>query len=240
MGSGYYFHVANTWDNHLNITTWAIGQSNSTEVVNTIATIDWAPKIPGLFNVGAGKWYVEGGVYHLFIPGSITDSDHPSVYETHALVSAGGATCTTPACPFTFWSDPVSITVDSANIYDPAVWKIGSTYYMWFTFGTASTDHWIYLASASTLLGPYTTIKSGDWAGWGNRKEGPTMYSTGPTSWRLAVEDINSCFVSSCGLNPMKYSDCNTLDITACTWTSLQPWVEPFNFRHGSVLGPNY
>jgi len=140
------------------------------------------------------------------------------VYETHALNPG-----------FTSWSDPVLITINESNIYDPAVWLIDGTYYMWLS---NQSTRYVELARASSLLGPYTMIETGDWAGWGNNFEGPTMYATSPTSWNLAMEQI---FTGN--VHAMYYSSCNALDITVCTWSALQPWHEDQLYRHGSVLG---
>ncbi len=240
LSNGSIFtHVANTYDAVLNITTWKIGQSASSGVISDIVTVDWAPKISGLYSVFSGTWFIEGGngdicstmptKCHLFIPASITDISHFSVYETHAI--------NWPPTVASDFSDPVSISLDEGDTYDPQVTLIGSTYFMWFTLGTGSNEHWINLASSSSLLGPYTTIYASNSLGWGNRKEGPIMYSTGATSWRLAIEDIDPCYTAgSCKNNQIKYSDCNTLDISVCTWTALQSWTEDIRYRHGSII----
>jgi hypothetical protein len=238
-GSDYYFHVATAYDASLNHTTWKMAKANTSGVVSDLFTVDWASQITGLFSVFSGTWYIDGGdasactatpsLCHLFIPASITDTSHFIVYETHAI--------NWPPTVASDFSAPVAITVNESNIYDPAVWKIGSTYFMWFTLGTGSTDHYINLASSSSLLGPYTTIYAGNALGFGALHEGATMYSTGTTSWRIAVEDIAPCYsIGTCASNQMYYSDCNTLDISVCTWTALQPWHEDSRYRHGSII----
>ena len=213
----YYFHVAKANDESISEYLWFIGLSDSTGLVSTIATIDWSPKIASLTACFSGQWIEEAGVIHLFIPCSSSGINNMQIYETHAT-NAG----------LTTWSDPVSVSVNESNIYDPKVWHIGSTYFMWLS---NQTTRYVELATASTLLGPYTMQLTGNWAGWGNNKEGPTMYSTGPTSWRLAVESIFSV-----PNHVMYYSDCNTLDLLACTWSALSPWTEDQKYRHGSVL----
>jgi hypothetical protein len=209
----YYFHVAQANDQNLNLIPWYIGLADNTGNISTIATIDWTSKISGVTVCYSGEWFQESnGTVHLFVPCNF------AIYETHATNDA-----------LTTWSDPQAITVNESDIYDSKVWLIGSTYYMWLS---NQDSHYVELASGSNLLGPYTMQKTGDWAGWGTPKEGPTMYSTGPASWRLAIEDISG----DGDTHQMYYSDCNTLDLLACTWTGLQPWTEDHLYRHGSVI----
>jgi len=220
-----YFHVGTANDQNFNLVPWLIGKANTSGVVSTIATIDWTSS--GFHICDSGEWFQEAnGTVHLFVPCSLTStpSEVYAIYETHA-VTAGGATCLS-GCDFLHWSAPAAISVNETNVYDPKVWLIGSTYYMWLSNHTTRT---IDLASSSSLLGPYTIQRSGDWAGWGTFLEGPTMYSTGPTSWRLAVEKYDSS-------HQMFYSDCSTLDLLSCTWTALQPWHEDMLYRHGSII----
>lgn len=215
----FYFQVGQANDQNLSIVPFNIGLANSAGTITTIATIDWTAQLPGVNTCYSGGWLEDAGnVVHLFIPCSIGDLEHFSIYETHA-------TDTT----LVNWSYPSLISINEANVYDSQVFLIGSTYYMWLS---SQTTHFVELASASALLGPYTMQKTGDWAGWGSPKEGPTMYSTGPTSWRLAIEDISGGATA----HQMYYSDCNTLDLLACTWTSLTPWTEDHLYRHGSIL----
>lgn len=224
-----YLHVGMANDQNFNLVPWLIGKSDATGRVSTIATIDWSSS--GFSICDSGQWFREtDGTVHLFVPCSATPagSESYAIYETHAVTS-GGTTCLS-GCDFLHWSSPVAISVNETNIYDPKLWLIGSTYYMWVTNHTLRE---VELASATSLMGPYTMQRTGNWAGWGDWIEGPTMYSTGPISWRLALEHYNSSLPD---FHQMYYSDCNTLDLLACTWTALQPWVEDFKYRHGSVL----
>lgn len=217
--SKYYFHVSTANDENINLYDWLIGLSDSTGLITTIATIDWSSQISGLKACYSGEWFQEAsGTVHLFVPCSGGNSiNNMAIYETHALDTT-----------LTTWSNPAAVTVNESNIYDPKVWLIDGTYYMWLS---NQSTRYVELATASTLLGPYTMQLTGNWAGWGNNKEGPTMYSTGPSTWRLAVESIFST-----PNHVMYYSDCNKLDLLSCTWTALQPWTEDHNYRHGSVL----
>jgi len=242
-----YLHVSETWGAADRI-PWIIGTHNSSGVVSTIATINWTGKISGISATNSGEWFVESdGSVHLIIPAGPNSPSNPvgfQMYETHGLQTAGGATCVTASvsCPMTFWSDPVFVEVkniggasDRTDIYDPKPWKVGSTYYLWMTH---EDDRCIELASASTLLGPYTMQRVGDWAGWGCNWEGPTLYRpTGAGSWRIALESLDN---NPAGAHIIHYSDCNNNDFLTCTWTSMQRWSEDIDYRHGSIVGPNF
>ena len=230
-GGDYYFQVGGTYDQHYFIVPWKIGKAASNGIISTVATIDWTAKIAGVTSCNSGSWFTEsGGAIHLFVPCG-TNATVPigfQIYETHPLDAT-----------FLTWSDPVLVTVNTSggpvqtDIYDPVVELVGSTYFMWLSH---EDDRYIELASSTNLLGPYTMVKTGDWAGWGNNMEGPTLYQPGGAgTWRLAMEHFQS--------NPahqMYYSDCNTADFTVCTWTAKQPWVEDQKYRHGSIIGPNF
>jgi hypothetical protein len=140
------------------------------------------------------------------------------MYETHALNSN-----------LTLWSDPVSVSVNETNVYDPKMFKIGSTYYMWLA---NQTTRYVEYASSANLLGPYTMQQTGNWAGWGNWREGAMLYQPTPSSWRAGLEDISA----GAGRHVVSYSDCNNADFTLCVWTPLQPWHEDQKYRHGSIL----
>ncbi len=213
----YYFHVAKASDGDLNEYLWYIGQAAG-GVITTTATVDWSVAIPGLNTCYSGEWFDDAGTTRLFVPCSTGDNHHFKIYETHSTA------------PFTSWSSPVLITVTGdTNMYDPKVFLVGGTYYMWLT---RDTDFYVELASASSALGPYTMQRTGDWAGWGSGLEGPTLYQLTPTTWRIAVEPMRS-------FDPrehfMQYSDCDNIDFLSCTWTALLPWHVDQKYRHGSI-----
>jgi hypothetical protein len=224
-------HVAAANDQNINLYTLYIGSMNSSNVVTTIATLDWSSNIAGLTVCFAGEFFVDDdGSLHLFVP--CTTSVYTSLnsgwktWETHPTNAA-----------FTTWSAPVDTQVSQDQMYDSSVFKIGSTYYMWLTQlnGSAPANfvQRIELASSSALLGPYTLITSGDWAGWQaalGAHEGPFTYRlTNGTAyyWRIMIERLSN--------HQMYYADCNKYDFSTCTWTALTAWTEDQTYRHGTV-----
>ncbi len=85
------------------------------------------------------------------------------IYETHQ---------TTPG-DWSAWSTPVALTSTNfpAVMIDAVCYLNGSDYELWYK---NETTKYIEIATATALLGTYTTIHSGDWAGWGSPLEGPS------------------------------------------------------------------
>ncbi len=235
--NGWYFHVAEA--NSQNCLTgcsaknWYIGTADANGNITTTLTMDWSSHITGLFATFSGMFFMdEGDTYpRLIVPCSISNVNQMQIYESHATAADWMSNTAS-------WSAPVLITVTSrSNIYDPKLWKIGSTYYMWMT--NQGAGFCIELATASTLTGPYTVVKSGDWAGWGIsgggnscNLEAPTMFYTG-SGWTLAMEMNRAVTVPN---YQIFNATCNTLDPTACTWSSRAAWAEDLLYRHGSVI----
>lgn len=225
-------HVAAANDQNINLNTLYIGTMNpSTLAVTNIATLDWTSKIPGIQVSFAGSFFIDDdGSLHLFVP--CTTSVYTSLnsgwqtYETHPT-----------SADYSTWSDPVSVNVSQDQMYDSTVFKIGSTYYMWLTklngSAPANFQQLVQLASSPSLLGPYTLIKTGDWAGWLagiGPHEGPIVYPLTNTPgyyWRIIIERLSN--------HQMYYADCNNYNFSQGTWTALQPWTEDQLYRHAEV-----
>jgi hypothetical protein len=208
-----------------------IGIMNSaTNVVTTVATLNWSSNISGLNTCFAGEWFVDSDKsLHLTVP-CTTDGTLATgwkSYETHPLNST-----------LTAWSAPVDMQMAGVQMYDTTVKKIGAKYLALVTElnGTNTSNYMqrIEMEQASTLLGPYTQIKSGDWAGWSalfGKHEGPNIYQLSNGNWRLQFEQLTDILHDQ-----MYYSDCNTYDFSLCTWTTPIAWTEDRYYRHGTVV----
>jgi hypothetical protein len=221
----WFFHVAQANSENLTSCTWYVGSGNpTTGAVTTIATISWSSAVVGCASVFVGEWFVDdSGVAHLFIPVSNSGLTNFLIYETHPTNAA-----------LTSWSNPVNVSLGAAvNYYDPKVFEIGSTFYMWLSDNATSTYYPV-VATASTLLGPYTIILSGNWAGWGGNLEGPTLYHTNHAStWTIALETIHNQTTPS---HEQFYATCNTLAFDACTWSGKTQMTEDLLYRHGNIV----
>lgn len=83
---------------------------------------------------------------------------------------------------------------------------LGSTYH---AFPKNETTKYIEYATASNLTGPYTIRRTGDWAGWGSYREGPTLVQLDNGGWRI--------FFDGYGDGNYHYSDSHD---TFATWSA--------------------
>ena len=97
------------------------------------------------------------------------------------------------------------------NTIDPYVIEYGG---VWYCLYKNDSTKYIGLASGPSNIGPWTTLASGDWAGWGIGREGPQILWLGDR-WRLYCDNYGGAGVS--------YSDCTDVNFwaapTSSTWT---------------------
>lgn len=82
----------------------------------------------------------------------------------------------------TAWSSPAALSGIGANHIDTFLVRIGSTYH---AFTKNETTKYIEYATATSLTGPYTISRTGDWAGWGSYREGPALVQLDNGTWRI-------------------------------------------------------
>jgi len=235
----WYFHVAQANDqNSTSTKLWYIGKADATtQIITTTLTMDWTSSISGLKACLSGRWFMDDGDTYPRVIVPCTTTDNPpgqtyQMYESHAT-AADWSTNTAS------WSAPVQLTVTGkTNIYDPKIWHIGSTYYMWYT--AIPTGFCIELATASSLTGTYTPVKTGNWAGWGLSSsvgacslEGPTMFYTG-SGWTLQMEINQDTGTSATGYK-FYYATCDGTNPATCTWSGRTLTTEEMLLRHGDV-----
>ncbi|WP_437013888.1 AbfB domain-containing protein [Streptomyces sp. enrichment culture] len=85
----------------------------------------------------------------------------------------------------TAWSAPAQLTGIGPNYIDTFVVKVGSTYH---AFTRNETTKYIEYATASSLTGPYTFTRTGNWAGFGDWVEGPALVRLDNGGWRISYD----------------------------------------------------
>ncbi|MDR7326463.1 hypothetical protein J2S44_006713 [Catenuloplanes niger] len=80
------------------------------------------------------------------------------------------------------WSAPQVLSGIGPNHIDTYVVKVGSTYH---AFTKNETTKFIEYATASSLTGPYTISRTGNWAGWGGPREGQALVPLDNGGWRI-------------------------------------------------------
>lgn len=169
--------------------------------------------------VYSAQWFVDSdGSVHVFAAASNTGTSSTGfqVYETHPTVAG----------VYTTWSTPVAIagTGLPANLIDPMVTKIGSTYYMFAVDEDASSN--IDLLSSSSLTTGWSVIESGNWAGWGTGLEAPFVFVNG-SNFEILLDAKGS---------GMFYSMSPTSGGLTGTWSTKQLVKAPFTPQHGTLI----
>jgi hypothetical protein len=219
--------IGNTWFMSHGFSNPALKQfavASSPDLLNwtTIATLD-VSAVPNITNAWAPELYVNpenGNVYIFFTSVEASDMEVWYVLATNAAL--------------TTWGSPTQLSWTSApaKAMDPVFTKVGSTWYMFY-----GDNNYICRATATSLLGPYTTDKTGDWAGWGINREAPQMVRLGPSKWRLYIDRYAG---TSPNWTYPGYGYTESTDLT--TWTALTALtMGPDNknnivLRHGSFI----
>lgn len=84
------------------------------------------------------------------------------------------------------WSAP-ALVFNEFQAIDPYVIKDGGTYYLFYK-NEAIGQKFIEVASAATAAGPFTRIRSGNWAGWGSQWEGISVLRRGTGDYLLYAD----------------------------------------------------
>ena len=168
----YYICYTNNNISPQNFTGTRFGVASSPDLAawTHICWVDFG----GASYVWAPEWFIDDdGSVHVFVAVDF------SIREIHPTNSS-----------FTAWSSPVTITGTDFPVYmiDPYMVKLGGTYYLWYK-NEVSGQKYIEYASSSSLTNGYTVIKSGDWAGWG-QKEGECLVRLDDQIWRIYFNDI--------------------------------------------------
>lgn len=177
-------------------------------VLDARVNIAWAP-----------EWFKDtDGSYHLIV--HLRTRGQASVPSPYKLTARDGS--------FSSWTAPTPLAglepTATANYIDSSVVKLGSTYHI---FVKNDATKYIEHATATSLTGPYTFRHRGDWAGWGQNREGPSLYQLDNGAWRIILD----------GYKDHRYWYSDSRDNFA-TWSArreLPNGVSGF-IRHATVL----
>jgi hypothetical protein len=134
------------------------------------------------------------------------------------------------------WDAPVKLawTLQPTRCMDAYPVKKDGVWYLFY-----GDNNYICRATAPTMLGPWTTDRTADWAGWGNHKEAPQVVRVSENLWRVYVDRYE-------GVDPdwtyPGYAYAESTDLT--TWTGLTPITmgpdaQGIALRHGSFIKIN-
>ncbi|MFD8930552.1 glycoside hydrolase family 43 protein [Streptomyces mirabilis] len=192
---GYYYltYTTHTWQD----VSTTIGFARSSDRANWTFLYDYTVPLTSLSRAWAPEWFVDSdGSVNVIVSCSTTDNEW--IFTPYVMRAANSQ--------LTAWSSPVALSGIGANHIDTFIVKIGSTYH---AFPKNETTKYIEYATASSLTGPYTITRTGDWAGWGGTREGPSVIQLDNGAWRI--------FFDGYGDGSYYYSD--SYD-TFATWTA--------------------
>ncbi|MFM9611916.1 glycoside hydrolase family 43 protein [Streptomyces niveiscabiei] len=192
---GFYYltYTTHTWQD----VSTTIGFARSSDRVNWTFLYDYTVPIANLSRAWAPEWFVDSdGSVNVIVSCSLTSDEW--IFTPYRLRATNSA--------LTAWSSPVALSGIGANHIDTYIVKIGSTYH---AFTKNETTKYIEYATASSLNGPYTISKTGDWAGWGSYREGPSVIQLDNGAWRIYFD----------GYGDGKYYYSDSYD-TFATWSA--------------------
>ncbi|MFD5792161.1 glycoside hydrolase family 43 protein [Streptomyces diastatochromogenes] len=192
---GYYYltYTTHTWQD----VSTTIGVARSADRLNWTFLYDYTVPIANLSRAWAPEWFVDAdGSVNIIVSCSTTDNEW--IFTPYLLTATNSA--------LTSWTSPVALSGIGANHIDTFIVRIGSTYH---AFTKNETAKYIEYGTASSLTGPYTITRTGDWAGWGSYREGPALVQLDNGGWRI--------FFDGYGDGSYYYSD--SYD-TFATWTT--------------------
>jgi hypothetical protein len=210
---GYYYltYTTRTWS----ALSTTIGFARSTDRVNWTFLYDYTVPISGLQRAWAPEWFVDSnGSVNIILSASIA-ADGEWIFKPYKLTATNSS--------LTAWSTPTLLSGIGPNYIDTFIVKIGSTYH---AFTKNETTKYIEYATSSSLTGPYTIQKTGNWAGFGSGMEGPALVQLDNGGWRI--------YYDAYGAGKYWYSDSYDNFATWSTPTEL-PGLTGF-VRHLTVL----
>ena len=168
-GSYYLTYTTHTWED----VSTTIGFARSADRVNWTFLYDYTVPITSLSRAWAPEWFVDSdGSVHVIVSCSTTDDEW--IFTPYRLKASDST--------LTAWSSPVALSGIGSNHIDTYIVRIGSTYH---AFTKNETAKYIEYGTATSLTGPYTISRTGDWAGWGSYREGPSVVRLDNGGWRI-------------------------------------------------------
>ncbi|MFF4308792.1 AbfB domain-containing protein [Streptomyces sp. NPDC001507] len=168
---GYYYvtYTTHTWEDE----STTIGFARSADRVGWTFLYDYTIPLTNLSRAWAPEWFVDGdGSVNVIV--SCSTADDEWIFTPYVLTATDSA--------LTAWTSPTALSGIGPNHIDTYIVRTGSTYH---AFTKNETAKYIEYGTAGSLKGPYTISRTGDWAGWGSYREGPSVIQLDNGGWRI-------------------------------------------------------
>jgi sucrose-6-phosphate hydrolase SacC (GH32 family) len=171
---GYYWIVYTTnWNGN------TIGFARSTDRLNWTFVRNVTIGLSNISQTWAPEWFkdTDGSVNIVFS----LQFGNTGGFRPYRITATNGA--------LSSFSGPTVLSGIQPNYIDTFVVKQGSTYH---AFTKNETTKYIEYATASSLTGPYTFRRTGNWAGWGGPNEGQSLVQLDNGGWRIYFDAYTS------------------------------------------------
>jgi hypothetical protein len=190
---GYYYvaYTPQTWS----VSNNYIGLARSADRISWAFLGDVTLSLSGIKNAWAPEWFVDSdGSVNIIV--SLHFTADASGFQPYKMTATNAA--------LTSWSTPVPLAGIPTTYIDTFIVKMGSTYY---AFCKSTQNKSIDFARATTLTGPYTLWKTGNFIEYDG--EGPALVQLDNGGWRMFFD----------GYQVQKYWYTDSYD-TFQTWTT--------------------
>ena len=190
----------------------AIGVSSDLIIWKNVTTVSTAG-IPGVAHTWAPEWFIDNGTIRFIVHCDTKNTD--TDFKPYVFTATNSE--------LTSWSGPVDMGI-GINHIDGCVVKSGSTYHC---FIKNETTRYLEHATASSLIGPWTWVGTGNWAGWGSGIEGPSIVKLPDGTWRMFIDP------QAAGA---PYNYMNSPDLNSWSGLITLPGSLASVVRHGTIL----
>jgi beta-galactosidase GanA len=172
---GYWWVVYTTdWDGQ------TIGLARSRDLESWEHVRDVTIPVEGVTNTWAPEWFRDAdGKVHVVV--SLSKNGRAGQFEPHYLTALDGG--------FARWSAPRRLSGLGPNYIDTFILRDGGQLH---AFAKNETTKFIEHAVAPSIDGPWTVVGSGDWAGWGDKIEGPALAKLPDGAWRIWFDEYEA------------------------------------------------
>lgn len=206
VDGNYYVVYTTGWDGN------TIGFARSRDLRNWTFLRNYTIPLPGVRHTWAPVWFVDGnGAVDVVVSLSFGGDFRPYLMTATDPGLAG-------------WTTPAPMAGIDTNHIDLVLVHTGPVYH---AFVKNETTKYVEHAVALSPEGPYTFLGTGNWAGWGAPREGPSLTQLPDGGWRIYLDGYT--------VGRYFYSDSHD---GFRTWTPIRPLPGGLSgfVRHFTVL----